>query len=301
MGWMEDKYNSTSWWGKQGIRMPGVASATDAFANMRNQFLTGFGSNKRYEGELRGTPFNIQTKFDYIDVPGENGETIKKKVSLGKAWNPQLSVGGVLTAGGGLLGGAAAGAGIGALAGTFSESGAIAPVAIAGAAIGGVAAVSAPYIAGAAARAGWGAIKNSYKPLAALGGATINGAKSLGNITKGLAGSPLVKGISTSAIGWASKMVKMDQVSFGLGKSTGINAAGKEITLPGVKFSALGKATLIGSTIMGGMKQAASTYMNAHEGIRDNYVTAMSPRINLMDNAGATGDLVFAMNRNRRG
>ena len=41
--------------------------------------------------------------------------------------------------------------------------------------------------------------------------------------------------------------------------------------------------------------------MNAKRGQVDPYISSVSPQIRLMDDSGASGDLVFALNNNRRG
>lgn len=68
------------------------------------------------------------------------------------------------------------------------------------------------------------------------------------------------------------------------------------------KLNVLGKTALIGSALFGGSRQALHDFNTNRMGQRDGQMTRATPQTpSYANNAGATGDLVFAMNRNRRG
>lgn len=104
-----------------------------------------------------------------------------------------------------------------------------------------------------------------------------------------------------------SSLVKFDEDAFSLGKRSGSK---------GVSLTGLGKTTLIGSSLMAGAASAFNEFNKIKMGQMDSMISAPAPQIPMYDqqysggssrnssyvnNAGATGDLVFALNKNRRG
>lgn len=74
------------------------------------------------------------------------------------------------------------------------------------------------------------------------------------------------------------------------------------VTKGGFRLGWLGWTTLGLGAAIGGTKQTAQAIDNARIGQRDPYITRATPRLpSYANNAGATGDLVFALNANRRG
>lgn len=285
-------------WNKQ---MPGLGSITNIGGNFKAAFMTGYTGSSYYtdkngvtrnrfspiEGGFRGTLFNFN-----------------KDKETGQAyWNPGLSVGGTLSAGYGAVGGAATGAIGGAVLSNFLEGGNAIRGAVAGAAIGGAAIAATPFVAGAAARGAVNILKNSDKIFAGIGEGVINGASAIGAGVKNAASATMKAGYFGGAAsaanpitrhlgglaGFASKMVK---------ENKGFNDDG---IISDYSLSGLGKAVVFGGALIKGVKDAAKTYMNDKRGQIDPYITTMSPQIRLVDNAGATGDLIFALNNNRRG
>lgn len=78
--------------------------------------------------------------------------------------------------------------------------------------------------------------------------------------------------------------------------------AGKLMTESGLKIKPLGWAVLGGTALYGGIKGALETSDRIRMGTPAQEVTRATPRMpSYANNAGATGDLVFALNANRRG
>lgn len=72
--------------------------------------------------------------------------------------------------------------------------------------------------------------------------------------------------------------------------------------LLGVKLSKRGALVAGGLALASGSKQASNKFNETTMGTRDPQVTSFSPRIPAyQNNGGATGDLVFALNQNRKG
>lgn len=113
---------------------------------------------------------------------------------------------------------------------------------------------------------------------------------------------PMVGGaISTSGGAWmpgggyASKTV-------GFGSKLIDYNPEKHDNLTGSKVSKLGIAAFAGTAAVDGTIKAYRNYNQRRMGTIDNHVTRATPQTPTYDlNAGATGDLVFAMNANRRG
>ena len=282
-------------------QMPGIGSVSNIGGNLKAAFMTGFTGSSYYEdkngvmrnrfsptnGGFRGTLANFSTDKE-----------------TGKAyWNPGLSVGGTLTAGYGAAGGAMAGAASGAVLSNFLEGGNMVKGAIAGAAVGGAALVSAPFVAGAAAKGVVNVLQNSDKIFAGIGSATETVASAIGRGVKGAASATM----KAATVGGASGV--LNPVSRGLSGLTGFASSLIKHT-PGsnadgiisdFSLSGLGKAVVFGGAMIKGVKDAAKTYMNDKRGQVDPYISSVSPQIRLMDDSGASGDLVFALNNNRRG
>lgn len=290
---MNKKHNSN-------MQMPGIASITNIGSNFKGAFMTGFTGSSKYtkdgtehsyfapnSGGFRGTIFN--TKVDE-----ETGKTY---------WDPQNSVGGILSAGYGVVGGGIAGAASGAVLSNFLEGGNIVRGAATGAVVGGAALVAAPFAIGAAARGTIGVLKNSDKILAGLGTGYANAAKTLGSV---------VRGGATAAMGAMTKggvAGVLNPVSRHIGAFTGIagalvkrkDGANADGIISDYSLSWLGKGVVAGGVIIKGAKDALNTYMNDKRGQIDPYISSTTPQIRLMDDAGASGDLVFALNNNRKG
>lgn len=76
----------------------------------------------------------------------------------------------------------------------------------------------------------------------------------------------------------------------------------KMVSRGGFKLKPLGWGVLGAGAIIGAARDTVSTFDNARIGARDPQIYRATPRIPAyLDNAGATGDLVFALNANRRG
>ncbi len=110
--------------------------------------------------------------------------------------------------------------------------------------------------------------------------ATVGGASGVLN--------PITRGFS-GLTGFASSLIK---------HTPGSNADG---IISDFSLSGLGKAVVFGGAMIKGVKDAAKTYMNDKRGQVDPYISSVSPQIRLMDDSGASGDLVFSLNNNRRG
>jgi hypothetical protein len=77
---------------------------------------------------------------------------------------------------------------------------------------------------------------------------------------------------------------------------------GSEATLkPLAKTLINGRSVVVGAAAISGLTAGWQEYNKAHMGQIDPYMTKPTARTPYLDNAGATGDLVFAMNANRRG
>lgn len=68
------------------------------------------------------------------------------------------------------------------------------------------------------------------------------------------------------------------------------------------RLSKLGWGAIGAAGIAGSLMSAVDTYDQARMGVRDEYITQAAPKIpSYKEDGGASGDLVFALNRNRRG
>lgn len=217
---------------------------------------------------------------------------ISKPAGLG-ILNHNWSVGGIA----GIPMMAAAGAGIGAVAGSMVDN---SNGAIAGATIGGAAVLTAPVLLGMGA-------KSTLNIGTALGDGMLNVGKSLvNNFSKEAVGAKaLSTGASIGGFGFkALGAVSASPLLNGVFNPMNMVKRTADVTkgIGGVQLSALGK-TVVG---IGTLADTIHSTWNAEKKVRmgqiDPNITRATPNIpSYMDNAGATGDLVFAMNRNRRG
>jgi hypothetical protein len=240
-----------------------------------------------------------------------------------------LSPTGLLTAGGLAVGGAA----IGAAAGSMMEGDMIGKGTAVGAAAGALALPAVGLTVRARLEIGKRAIPALGSAVLKAPGALLKGgigfAKGIqeGVNIPGIGAIKPVAGMAGKAFaGFASMMVDWDNTKVGkefldsvkltgpisgarLGAEAGWEA-GK--TLPGKIIKggihgatgALinGETILWGSSIIAGAAGAFNEMNRAHMGQMDRNITRPTPRIPAYDlNAGATGDLVFALNANRRG
>lgn len=277
-------------------RMPIVASVTDAARNMYGAFQLGFNRRGFY------APFY---------GAGRKG----------------LSVGGLATAGGLAGVGAAAGAAAGAL---MADD----PLTIgAGAAVGAGAGLAALPFAGLATRA-VGAV--GLPLMRGVGSAMFAAPPILGGIAKGMVagaagfnpvigGNFLSRGIGSlgsplrrhtqGLVGLGASMIRHDLDADNLSKikltnpisgaKLGWEAGNSKI---GKALGAAHGAIFNGQTLIWGAAAVSSIagvmgeYERIHMGRSDGQVTRLAPRTPYyQNNAGATGDLVFALNANRRG
>lgn len=123
----------------------------------------------------------------------------------------------------------------------------------------------------------------------ALGGASFSGAETVGQAA--LNG---VKTTGTMALGAGSYM----------GKLIDINPEKYTNSIFGARLTGTGKAIVMGAGLVGGTVGAYRDYETTQMGIPSGEIASPTPRMNYThfgEEMGATGDLVFAMNRNRRG
>jgi hypothetical protein len=141
----------------------------------------------------------------------------------------------------------------------------------------------------------------------------INGVGTSGGLLDVFAGRGIAGSMSTVASpirrhvnavgGFGSKLVNWNTDSGGTLRSTKRQTLlGKATDTQGVKLTGLGKATLWGGAIGAGVTSAFQEFNESRMGSSDGQVSRATPRTPSYDlNAGATGDLVFALNANRRG
>ena len=163
--------------------------------------------------------------------------------------------------------GSVAGAGIGLTSGLIATN----PIAVGKAGVAGLRAIGGASITG----------------LEALGGATISAAGTAGTI--GVAGLAVAgataKTVGTMGIGFASSLVKSNPTG----------------SFPW-KLSGLGVGAVVGTGLVSSSKEAFDDFNRRRMGQMDSKIYRATPTTpSYMNNGGATGDLVFALNRNRRG
>lgn len=166
---------------------------------------------------------------------------------------------------------------------------------------------------GAVAGASIGAVgsivaNNPLKTASVLGGFALGTAELAGAATIGFAE---VAGAATIGFGKVATgtgiYAAQKYGSIGAGMVKGIDKfllkdAPKDVNLLGKKLNAAGKGLVVGSALFAGAKEAFNDFNSNRMGQRDGMITRATPRTpSYANNAGATGDLVFAMNKNRRG
>jgi hypothetical protein len=215
------------------------------------------------------------------------------------------------------------GTNIGSVGGALSAFG-LAPIgAIAGAAIGSqVTGDNVLQNAGIGAAVGFGAgalalptVGLAARGAVGLGKVGINAGAALVNNTPGIVGgaADLALGM-LGPVAYAGRrflgkaafdsqfMVKWDIPTETLGRTETKSLLGRVTHTGGIKLSAEGLADLWGGALAIGMTGAFKEVMKRNMGQMDGQVRRATPRVPAYaDNAGATGDLVFALNRNRRG
>ena len=213
------------------------------------------------------------------------------------------------------IGGALLGGAIGGYFGTKLDNVETAPAAIGGAAIGG-ALLPAIGLAGAGAYGlGRGIINNSDKivnGVAATGswlgragvrsitGPQFNFGPSKTGRFFSEAGNRLLNPVARHAT--ALNKVAENFVSIEPKRQVYDPKRDRMISKGGVKLKPLGWATIIGGGAIGAVRSAAEAADNSRIGTKDPYITTATPRqSSYANNAGASGDLVFALNANRRG
>jgi hypothetical protein len=222
------------------------------------------------------------------------------------------SLGGMLSAFGGVGMGAAAGA----VLGTQIDSDNMGRGAATGAAVGAAAAAVAPFALGMGMSAGvalgkgalnLGASAVSAAPGVALGAAKlgtemINGVGFGGVASTAL--SPVRRwGQAASNLGnslFSVQAKKLDPSKVGIAKDID--------KLTHVRPTVIGGIALAGISVLSGLSGAHQQYQKSHMGMSDGQVTRATPKMQSQqmsafsdNNAGASGDLVFALNKNRRG
>lgn len=214
------------------------------------------------------------------------------------------------------IGGAIVGGAVGGLVGAKVEETDPLVTAAGGAVIGSAALPALGLIGAGAYGVGAGILNNSDKILRGVG----NAGKWVGRATlRGIAGPGFNE--ATKLGYWGNKILNpvarhltaIDGMSKHFVKYTPKrevykprkifkNKPGKMVTKSGFKLGWLGWMTLGAGAVMGGTRQAAQTADSIRMGQRDPYITRATPRVpSYANNAGATGDLVFALNANRRG
>lgn len=242
-----------------------------------------------------------QKTTDFVDsLPGVAKAPVNAAIGIGKNFNQGLEVGVGRTFGQGSMAGVVGSALVGTVGGAAygigqglnnahrfkSEGDQIAGVATMGAIGAGIGVgvgAAAPHALGLAAGA-----------IGSAGTAMAGAAPAIGSAA--LAASPFVAGAATmmaANVGegvWnvGKKLVDWDETAEGLNK---------------VKLSGLGKTVMGAGALFEGAKKGLNTYMDARIGtvMGTQTLTDRIPNYSPRDNAGADGDLVFAMHKNRRG
>lgn len=149
--------------------------------------------------------------------------------------------------------------------------------------------------------AGMGAVGGAtMKAGYAAGEAAVKAAPTVAEKSVGLAegiGNAVLTGLETGG-----------KMALGAGKYFGdamidINPAKYDYSLFGAGLTGKGKAFMYGSALVAGSVGAYHDYETTQMGTPSGEVVTPTPRINYThfgEEMGATGDLVFAMNRNRR-
>lgn len=207
------------------------------------------------------------------------------------------SVGGLMTMGGAAGLGAVAGAGAGALMTQDAEGAAV------GGLIGGAAGATAlPAIGFAAGTAVRGAdYMTRGGGIAKMGGGILSGAGSMAAGIGAMASNPSMLS-PISRYGGVGRNIASNFATY-TPTYMDYDAATKKLTKKGgLKLTGLGKGIIGAGAAVKGIRSGYEALENNRMGQMDPYVHRATPRLpSYANNAGASGDLVFAMNANRRG
>lgn len=216
------------------------------------------------------------------------------------AWGIGKAIGVAMPTIVGLGAGGLAGASLGGnTAGANSKEGAVVGAGI-GLAAGGTVSAMAGAIAYApakTAKAAYGAAKGLGKAsilgAEAVGGAAWKGAEAAYDAAKAMGGAGNILG--GAAIG------KYGSTMAGIGRKL-VTEDLRESNILKHKATKLGAGLIIGASVVGGVRGAFDELNTKRMGQMDSRTQRATPQVPMYDqNAGATGDLVFAMNANRRG
>lgn len=216
------------------------------------------------------------------------------------------------------IGGSVVGAGIGAAAGMVIDD--VNPISstIGGAAIGAAALPAAGLLGAGAYGLGAGVLNNSDKILSGIGTAgrsigvgigravhrSLVGPEFKGNTKLGKAAAGLGNRLLNPASRYLGTLdwVTNNFVSFEPRRQVFDEKRNKMVSKGGFKMKWLGWGVLGAGAMIGAARDVKDVQDSYRIGQRDPYITRATPRIpTYVDNAGATGDLVFALNANRRG
>lgn len=243
---------------------------------------------------------NIGKSFSYgFDMPGNvKDQGIK---GLASGFSPHLE-------------GAAIGASIGATAGLYFDETDPVTAAAGGAAIGGAILPAAGLIGAGAYKAGAGILNNSDKIVNGVGvaglgagkaairglkGPEFQGRTKLGKFAAG-AGNRLLNPTARYA-GTINKMAE-NFVSYTPKREVYSPRKGRMVTEGGFKMKPLGWGVLGIGAAIGSARDVNQTMEAGRRGQVDPYITRATPSLpSYANNAGASGDLVFALNANRNG
>lgn len=165
-----------------------------------------------------------------------------------------------------------------------------------------------------------GAVAGASMGVAATAIAThpVKTAKAVGTVGMGVGGVALglteavgAGAIKGAELTGAAAINSIPMVAHGIGKYASAAAGlGNKLIKPtnnpnnmlGHKMTGLGAGLVVGSALLSGTQEAFNSFNRNRMGQSDGQITRATPRTpSYAQNAGATGDLVFAMNRNRRG
>lgn len=253
-------------------RMPVVASFADMGKNLGSAYGMG---------------------FDVVNNLSKNNHTI----SPIKTPTNFKSVGGMMTLGGLAPIGAAAGGIIGMYGDKYNLVGNM----IGGAALGAAALPLAGAAGGLAYNAGKSLLTSTLSDGSMLRSAAKATPSVAAGIGKGVAG--LINGTNTSGLlGTAMSPVRRAANTVGKIANNMVKVSEGAESISDLSLTGTGMMLFAGSEILDGVKRAGKKFEESRMGRSDGQITRATPRVSsYLDDAGATGDLVFAMNKNRRG
>lgn len=160
------------------------------------------------------------------------------------------------------------------------------------------------------------ALQHPIKTLSAIGTPTYNLGSGIVNFATGGTAKGLLKGLGAGATVAGIKIAEgagtVGEIALGAAAKTGIRMAGMASSfvkedanaMLGYKLNAGGKALAVGGAAVKGVADAFTTLNKLHQGAIEPGLVRATPQptySSMMNNAGATGDLVFALHHNRRG